>query len=281
MIIVDTSVAIKWVVREKGHDRALELLDREEPLTAPDRMLPELVNALRRKFKSGQISEAQFLQGVEEVSATIDRFVPSIDLAQDASVLSVELDRSPYDCFFLACALSRGILVTADAALVRKCDEAGYGKVVADLDDLVSGCVDAVAVSDQIDQSTLEAIGRLTPLIRKTFENLRANVAGKSLSGGVRVTSAKDIEAGFSSPAYVALQKHLSNLDGEQIATLLALGWLRRTYHRGFDWPGLLANARRSAIPDDFTLHRRYVLAQMSSVPEGLAKLRAHFDIPG
>jgi predicted nucleic acid-binding protein len=54
-MIVDASVAVKWVVFEAGSAQALELLGRE--LAAPVIWLAEAANALRTKCARGEISE--------------------------------------------------------------------------------------------------------------------------------------------------------------------------------------------------------------------------------
>lgn len=278
MIVVDTSIAAKWVVQEAGSEQALALLDRDEPLVAPDRMIPELVNVLRRKFKAGQISETQFLKGVEEALSALDRVVPSREVAFDATILSLALDHSPYDCFFLATALGRGVFLTADHVFERKCIDRGYGKLVVSLEDIESGRLDALLALENTEEEALASIRRLTPLIKKTFDVLQEEASRRQGDRFTIITS-EDIASGFSSPAYRALEMTISGLPSEQLAFLLALGWLGRGYYSGSDWPHLLANAKAGSLPGDFKQHRSYIMAQMNTVPDGLAKLRAHYGI--
>jgi len=278
LIVVDTSIAAKWVVHEVGSEQALALLDRDEPLVAPDRIVPELISVLRRKFKAGQISEAQFLKGIEEALDALDRIIPSSELALDAALLSLELDHSPYDCFFLATALGRGVFLTADRSFEQKCIDRGYGKLVASLADIESGRLDALFALEIGEQEALASIRRLTPLIRKTFDALQEE-ARRQQGNRFAFPASEDVAAGFSSPAYRQLESTISELPSEQLAFLLALGWLGRGYHSGSDWSHLLANAKAGSLTDDFTQHRSYIMAQMNAVPEGLAKLRAYYGI--
>ncbi|WP_244548502.1 PIN domain-containing protein [Bosea vaviloviae] len=275
---MDTSVAAKWVVQEAGSEQALALLDRDEPLVAPDRMIPELVSVLRRKCKAGQISEAQFLKGIEEALGALDRIVPSSEVAFDAALLSLEFDHSPYDCFFLATALGRGVFVTADNVFERKCIDRGYGKLVVSLADIGRGRLDALLAFESVEQEALGSIRRLTPLLKKTFDVLQEE-ARRHQDGRFAFLASEDLAAGFSSPAYRSLEMTISKLPSEQRAFLLALGWLGRGYYSGSDWPHLLANAKAGSLPDDFKQHRSYIMAQMNAVPDGLAKLRAHYGI--
>lgn len=114
MIVVDASVAVKWTVKEDGHDEALEILDRPEGLIAPDLLLPELANVFRRKLKQKEILGEQVSQAMFAVRLAIRSFLPSRDLIDDAWQIAQRLDHSVYDCVYLACAIPAGVLVTAD-----------------------------------------------------------------------------------------------------------------------------------------------------------------------
>ncbi|MBV9552234.1 MAG: type II toxin-antitoxin system VapC family toxin [Alphaproteobacteria bacterium] len=54
MIVVDASVALKWVLDEPGSEAAGEL--RSETIIAPDFWIIEAANALWRSAKVGQLS---------------------------------------------------------------------------------------------------------------------------------------------------------------------------------------------------------------------------------
>ena len=137
MIVIDTSVAVKWVIDEPGSQQALMILDSGETLLAPDFMLVETASALRRKVRLGQISHDHMLKGLELISQSINEFVPSRQLITRAAALSFELDHSPYDCCFLVAGMAHGVLLTDDAVFARKCQLAGYGQNVRVLSDPV------------------------------------------------------------------------------------------------------------------------------------------------
>ena len=42
--MVDSSVVVKWFVRELGHGQALALLDHQDELFAPDVIVPEVID---------------------------------------------------------------------------------------------------------------------------------------------------------------------------------------------------------------------------------------------
>ena len=50
-LVVDASVALKWFVDEDGSDRAVALLDGDEPLIAPDLVVAEVCNAAWKSLR--------------------------------------------------------------------------------------------------------------------------------------------------------------------------------------------------------------------------------------
>lgn len=131
MIVVDASIAVKWAVDEPGRKEALAVLDAEGPFVAPDLIFAELANVLRRKERMGEIAVEQTALAVEAVSGALFATVPSSDVWPEALRLARLLDHSVYDCMYLAVALGRGPLVTADERFAKKCTENGLGAVVA------------------------------------------------------------------------------------------------------------------------------------------------------
>jgi len=127
LIVVDTSVAVKWVVAEPGHHDALALFDLAHPRVAPDLVLPEFAYVLRKKVIRGEITSGQMRAAIASIPSAFTQFVPSADLVDDAVAFAEKLDHSPYDCFFLACALGRGVLVSADLVFLKKCEQFGLG----------------------------------------------------------------------------------------------------------------------------------------------------------
>ncbi len=119
MIIVDASVALKWVVPEAGSDRARHLL-ASEVLAAPDLMWVECANVLWVKVRRGQILRETATAAMVAIDAAPVRCVAARDHAKAAQAMAFELDQTAYDCLYLAAALAeRAILVTADEAFAR------------------------------------------------------------------------------------------------------------------------------------------------------------------
>lgn len=276
MIVIDTSVAVKWTVKEDGHEAALALLYLDQPLIAPDLLLPELAYVLRKKALKGEIAREQTESGMLGVRKAIEQYVPSSQTVDDALALSEELDHSPYDCFFLACAVGRGVLSTADRVFASKCERAGYGSFIRLLDDVESSRTSISDVISTLDGKSVQAIVRLASRVESTFEAL-PNAATATKVERFAFSDFGDYVPVFASPAYVALSKVLEEMTADDLSIVLALGWLGRSYQNADEWPSLLSNARTMAA-DGARKHQAYFMAQMPNVPVGLEKLRASVE---
>jgi predicted nucleic acid-binding protein len=118
-MIIDASVAVKWVVFEDGSEQALELLGRE--LAAPAIWLAEAAHALRTKCAKGEISEAEASEFALDLADAPVTPLNLKDLLPMAMRMALDLDHAIYDCFYLAAALHKDTkLVTADRRLLVK-----------------------------------------------------------------------------------------------------------------------------------------------------------------
>lgn len=136
MSVIDASVAVKWFVAEPGHELALDVLKSEPELIAPDLIIVETANVLRRKYKRGELSQAQWQRTIEALPAYFGRLIPSSALASAAVELAIELDHPVYDCVYLACAVSLGeTLMTADTHFAGKIERIGRAGQIRRLDD--------------------------------------------------------------------------------------------------------------------------------------------------
>jgi predicted nucleic acid-binding protein len=118
-MVIDASVAIKWVVPEVGSEAASGLLGRE--LWAPWLWLAEAAGALLKKTRRGEITRDEArLRAQDLADAPIEPIELPI-LLPSAMRVAGELGHSIYDCFYLAAALLRDTtLVTADRRFVAK-----------------------------------------------------------------------------------------------------------------------------------------------------------------
>ena len=121
MKVVDASVAVKWFLAEQGRDVAMTIIRSGEALVAPDIVVFEVSNVLRRKQRQVLIEARQVTAAVETMALCFSRLVPSTELAQEAVRLSMAPDHSVYGCAYLAWAALLGApLVTADHVFAAK-----------------------------------------------------------------------------------------------------------------------------------------------------------------
>ena len=119
-LIVDASVALKWFLDEEGRDEADALLGGE-PLTAPDFLLLECGNTFAVKARRGQLDAAATRDYLVTLRHELGvRFRPSEPYMVTAHALALDLQRSAYDCLYLAMAIANGDqVVTADEKFER------------------------------------------------------------------------------------------------------------------------------------------------------------------
>ena len=111
-IVVDASVAVKWVLNEPRTEAALAL--RDEELIAPALWLAEAANALWRHVRLGELNREQALARLSELEKA-----PIASLAIEPHVakalqLATEADHPVYDCVYLALALHQRAHVVTD-----------------------------------------------------------------------------------------------------------------------------------------------------------------------
>jgi predicted nucleic acid-binding protein len=119
-LIIDASVAFKWLVNEQDSHVAISWLGRDE-LAAPTLLHAEVANALWKAVRRTEIP------GDDETGAMLlalaDLIVPLDErpIMPRALAIGLELDHAVYDCIYLALAEARGEkLLTADAKFARK-----------------------------------------------------------------------------------------------------------------------------------------------------------------
>jgi predicted nucleic acid-binding protein len=131
-IVIDASVALKWVFDEPGTEAALAL--REEQLIAPTLWLAEAANALWRRVRLGEISSEEGLARMSTLA-----HAPVASLAFEPVVgrgleLAIELRHPVYDCIYLAFALHYDThVVTDDHRFFSAANQAGLADRVRPL----------------------------------------------------------------------------------------------------------------------------------------------------
>jgi predicted nucleic acid-binding protein len=120
--VLDASVAVRWLVPEIGTAEALQLLGSDRSWLAPRLLLVEVGSALRRKVVGAELTQADGMDAVAALNASIDNGL--IRLAKDellvahALTLALRVGHKLPDCIYLALAEHEGAeLATADRRL--------------------------------------------------------------------------------------------------------------------------------------------------------------------
>lgn len=122
--ILDSNVALKWVLDEDLSDRARVLRDEYRAgmheLLSPDVFPVEVAHALSRALRMGRIVEPEANAGLAGVLGDCPRLHPSLQLLPRAFAISLQARIGVYDCLYAALAEQEGCaLLTADDRLLR------------------------------------------------------------------------------------------------------------------------------------------------------------------
>jgi predicted nucleic acid-binding protein len=116
-LVVDASVAAKWVLEEEGSDRAVALRDVADDLIAPALIVAAISNALRNRAMRNAVSARDGVRALRGAISLFARLIPPTELTSRSTELAMGLRHPIYDrCYFAQsedCAL-----ITADGRLI-------------------------------------------------------------------------------------------------------------------------------------------------------------------
>jgi predicted nucleic acid-binding protein len=139
-LVIDASVAVKWLVDEPEHLAARSLLDLSEQLQAPDLVFVETANVLWKKVLRRELTAQQAVEGIDWLPRLFETIIPSTLLVARALRIAIEMAHPVYDCLYLACCEHVDAdLVTTDARLVGKVQAASSGARVRTLSEFSAG----------------------------------------------------------------------------------------------------------------------------------------------
>ncbi len=119
-LVVDSSVASKWVLPEKDSARAARLHDVPDEFIAPTLIQAEIGNAIWKRVLWRELSPGDANEALAMATALLNRFVPMEDLTTRALSIACALDHPIYDCFYLALAEREQCpCITADKRLLE------------------------------------------------------------------------------------------------------------------------------------------------------------------
>ena len=123
--VLDSSVALKWVLPEADSGIALRLLDESNnalhELLAPDIFLPEVANGLASAERQGRIKPGEAATLLLDIARQAPAIHASSTLLIRAIEVAVSTRQAVYDCLYLALAEAEQCeMVSADDTFVRK-----------------------------------------------------------------------------------------------------------------------------------------------------------------
>lgn len=113
MIVVDTSVTLKWVLPEPDTELAMGAL--RLALIAPDVWRVEAANGIRRAVRENAGTQAEAREWLSILDDAPVQDIPMTSVLRQGLDLAMSLSHPVYDCLFLALAIERDCrLLTAD-----------------------------------------------------------------------------------------------------------------------------------------------------------------------
>lgn len=117
-LVVDASVAVKWVLPEADSDRAGAIRATDD-LIGPSLVCAEIGSAIWRAVLRGDVPAPEARHQLRVAVGHYRQIVPLEALAERAIALAIRLRHPIYDCFYLALAeRDRCALITADTKLI-------------------------------------------------------------------------------------------------------------------------------------------------------------------
>jgi predicted nucleic acid-binding protein len=124
LVVVDASVALKWVLAEPGRAKAIEFLNAygegSIDLIAPGLIMEEAASALSKRCRRKELTHAAAHEAFKLFDLRRPRLVDTAAHLYQAFSLSLMHQLSLWDCVYLALAIDRRAdLVTADRRFHR------------------------------------------------------------------------------------------------------------------------------------------------------------------
>lgn len=119
-LVIDASIAIKWVVEEEGTPEALTLRQQAK-LIAPDLLVADCANILWKKVQRDELLKEEAFLAARLLQGAEIELLPTRSLLEEAARIAIALDHPAYDCLYLALAVANDCsFVTSDERFLRK-----------------------------------------------------------------------------------------------------------------------------------------------------------------
>ena len=128
-LVIDASVAVKWVIAEDGGEDAVRLRSTFI-FIAPELLLPECANILWKKVQRKELEPNEAALAIALIERSGISFQSMQGLSETATRLAIELGHPAYDCIYLALALRQKLrFVTADKRLLATVAQRGSSEL--------------------------------------------------------------------------------------------------------------------------------------------------------
>jgi len=118
-VVLDASVVVKLFFEEKDSKAAEQWVAQAEELLAPDLVWVETANVIWKRQRRGDLTADAASDIARSILALPVVIHPAADLVPDALELAMQLDRTVYDCLYLALAVkTKSVMITGDKRLV-------------------------------------------------------------------------------------------------------------------------------------------------------------------
>ena len=118
-LVIDASVAVKWILPEPGSNEAAALRAPGAELIAPSLVVAELGSALWKKHLRSEIARRDVVSALRLAVSQFTGMVPAESLAESALEFALNVRHPVYDCFYIALAArEKAPLVTADENMI-------------------------------------------------------------------------------------------------------------------------------------------------------------------
>lgn len=113
-LIVDASIAVKWLLQEEGSEQARMAVQGHD-LAAPAFLRLEVFHVMWRRSRRGEATNSQLRETLPALHKIIGSFVSDEPLIPKAAEIAIAHTLAIYDCLYLALTLqNEAALITAD-----------------------------------------------------------------------------------------------------------------------------------------------------------------------
>ena len=90
-LVVDASIAVKWVIEEQGTSQAL-MLRQSARLIAPELLVAECANILWKKARLGELSREEAVLAARLLQTAEVELLPTRSLLEAATRIAIEIN---------------------------------------------------------------------------------------------------------------------------------------------------------------------------------------------